>query len=245
MFVHGLGCDQTMWQFVTPAFEEKFKIVLFDLPGCGKSDCPSFDKSEYTSLEKFAGDVLAIAKELSLRDIIFVGHSVSCMIGMLAAIEAPHLFRKIVMVGPSPCYINHPGYKGGFEKAEVDALLQKLKENLDEWTDTFAPVIMANPERPSLTDVLKRSFKSANHDMLYNLAEATFLSDLRNKLPYLKTPTFIMQSQRDVIAPLEVGMYMNKNIEGSQIAFMKATGHCAHMSEPQETTDLMKRYLSE
>lgn len=243
MLAHGLGCDQTMWRFITPEFEKDHKVILFDFLGTGKSDVSSYDKNKYTSLEAYADDVLEIINALQLVDTIFIGHSVASMIGMLAAIKQPQLFKHIIMIGPSPCYLNLPGYTGGFERQEVDALLQKLKENLAEWSATFAPIIMGNKDRPALTQELEKSFASSNHEVLAHFAELTFRSDLRDKVKELKTPTLIMQCSDDIVAPEAVGKFMQENLPASKLLHMKATGHCAHFSQPAETIGIIKEYL--
>jgi sigma-B regulation protein RsbQ len=244
MFAHGLGCDQSMWRFIIPAFEEDYKIVLFDYIGSGNADISFYNKEKYSSLHGYADDVIGIIKALQLSQVVFVGHSVSGMIGMLAAIKAPELFSNLIMVSPSPCYLNEKDYKGGFEKNEIKALLEKLNENLNEWSTTFAPIIMGNQERPALAEELKESFVATNHTALNGFADVTFWSDLRNELEALTTPTLIMQGSEDIIAPVEVGNFMHQKISGSKLVNMQATGHCAHLSEPKETVELIKEYLN-
>jgi sigma-B regulation protein RsbQ len=217
MFAHGLGCDQSMWRFVTPAFEADYKIILFDYIGSGNADISFYTKEKYSSLHGYADDIIEIIKALHLSQVVFVGHSVSCMIGMLATIKAPELFANLIMVSPSPCYFNEKDYNGGFEKYEIHTLLEKLKENLTEWSDNFAPVIMQNEDRPALAEELKESFAATNHNALYDFAEVTFRSDLRCELENVTTPTLIMQSSEDVIAPVEVGNFMHLKVRGSKI----------------------------
>jgi sigma-B regulation protein RsbQ len=244
MFAHGLGCDQNMWRFITPAFENEYKIVLFDFLGCGDSDMDAFKQENYPSLNEYGDDILEIITSLKLSNVVLVGHSVGSMIGMLAAIKAPQLFQHVIMVSPSPCYINYHGYKGGFEKVEIDGLLAKLKENLDEWSEKFAPVIMSNTDRPALTNELKDSFKSTDPKALYHFAELTFKSDLRCELEKLKVPSLVMQCSEDVIAPTEVGDFLHSHLAQSQLVVLKASGHCAHLSEPEETIGFIKAYLA-
>jgi sigma-B regulation protein RsbQ len=244
VFAHGLGCDQSMWRFITPAFQDEYKIVLFDYSGSRNSDIRLYSNEKYSSLQGYADDVIDIVTHLQLQKVIFVGHSVSSMIGMLAALKAPELFEHLIMVSPSPCYFNDKEYTGGFEKAEIKALLDKLKENLPEWSDMFAAVVIGNQDRPTLIQELKESFVTTNHNALYNFAEVTFYSDLRNELEKLTTPTLIMQCNQDLVAPVEVGRYMNQKIQRSKLVNMQATGHCAHLSEPGETIALIKNYLN-
>lgn len=243
MFAHGFGCDQNMWRFVTAAFENDYKIVLFDYVGAGKSDKAAYNSERYSSLQGYAQDVLDICEELQLRDTIFIGHSVSSMIGLLAAIEQPQYFKKLIMVGPSPCYINDGIYKGGFERKDIEGLLDTMEKNYIGWANFLAPNIMGNRDRPHLGEELTESFCTTDPLIARQFAEATFFSDNRNDLKKTKIPSLILQCSEDIIAPLEVGDYLSKNLPNSILRVMKATGHCPHMSEPAETISLIKEYL--
>lgn len=243
MFAHGFGCDQNMWRFLTPAFENDYKIILFDYVGAGKSDKSAYNAERYASLHGYAQDVLDICEELQLRDIIFIGHSVSSMIGLLAAIEQPGYFEKLIMVGPSPCYINHSDYKGGFERKDIEGLLDTMEKNYIGWANFLAPNIMGNKDRPHLGEELTESFCSTDPLIARQFAEATFFSDNRNDLRKTKIPSLILQCSEDIIAPREVGEYLHKNLLNSTLRVMEATGHCPHMSEPEETISLIKQYL--
>jgi sigma-B regulation protein RsbQ len=243
MFAHGFGCDQNMWRFLTPAFENEYKIILFDYVGAGKSDKEAYNPERYTSLQGYARDVLDICEELQLRDTIFVGHSVSSMIGLLAAIEQPGYFEKLIMVGPSPCYINHGDYRGGFERKDIEELLDTMEKNYIGWANFLAPNIMGNSDRPHLGEELTESFCSTDPLIAKQFAEATFFSDNRDDLRKTKLPSLILQCTNDIIAPLEVGQYLLKNLPNSTLMVMNATGHCPHMSEPRETISLIKEYL--
>lgn len=242
-FAHGFGCDQNMWRFLTPAFEDSYKIILFDYVGSGKSDIAAYNKERYASLQGYAMDILEICEELDLYDVIFVGHSVSSMIGMLAAIEAPERFAHLIMVGPSPCYINDDDYVGGFSRKDIEGLLDTMEKNYIGWANFLAPNIMGNSDRPELGNELAESFCSTDPVIARQFAEATFFSDNRKDLAKNRIPSLILQCSDDIIAPLEVGDYLASNLEGSKLSIMKATGHCPHMSEPEETIDLIKRYL--
>lgn len=244
VFAHGFGCDQNMWRFITPAFEDEYRIILFDYVGAGKSDVGSYNAERYSSLQGYAQDVLDICNELRLNDVIFVGHSVSSMIGLLAALERPEYFSNIVMVGPSPCYINDANYIGGFEQKDIEGLLETMEKNYIGWANFLAPNIMANKERPELSDELTESFCSTDPIIASQFARATFFSDNRNDLAKLKTPALILQCSDDIIAPLEVGAYVHQNLPQSELKIMKAKGHCPHMSEPEETIRLIKEYFS-
>lgn len=244
LFAHGFGCDQNMWRFITPAFEDDFKIVLFDYVGSGKSDVTAYNKERYSSLEGYAQDVLDICSALSLQDVIFVGHSVSSMIGLLAAIADPGYFSKIIMVGPSPCYINDDSYLGGFDRKDIEGLLETMEKNYIGWANFLAPSLMANSDRPELGQELTDSFCSTDPVIARQFAEVTFFSDNRKDLNKLIIPSLIIQCSDDIIAPLQVGEYLANNLPYSTLKVLKATGHCPHMSAPEETIDVMNEFLS-
>jgi sigma-B regulation protein RsbQ len=244
MFAHGFGCDQNMWRFITPAFEKDYRIIVFDYVGAGKSDIGSYNSERYSSLQGYAQDVLDICAELNLNDVIFVGHSVSSMIGLLAAVETPAYFSNMIMVGPSPCYINDEEYVGGFERKDIEGLLETMEKNYIGWANFLAPNIMANKERPELSEELTESFCSTDPLIANQFAKATFFSDNRKDIAKLKTPSLILQCSEDIIAPAEVGNYLHQNLPQSTLKLMKATGHCPHMSEPEETIQLIKEYLA-
>ena len=243
LFAHGYGCDQNMWRFITPDFEEQYRIILFDHVGHGQSDASAFDPAKYASLNGYADDVLAICRELDLKDVIFVGHSVSAMIGALAAIREPDRFSRLVLIGPSPRYINDGEYVGGFKQEDIEGLLDFLDSNHLGWSSTMAPVIMGNPDRPALGEELTNSFCRTNPDIAKHFARVTFLSDNRADLPSLKTKALILQCSQDVIAPEAVGRYMHQNLPGSELVLMEATGHCPNLSAPEETIAAMKAFL--
>lgn len=244
MFAHGFGCDQNVWRFVTPAFEDDYRIVLFDYVGSGKSEIGAYSPERYSDLNGYAQDVLDICAALELKETIFVGHSVSSVIGMLAAIREPQWFDRLILVGPSPRYINDPpDYFGGFERADIEGLFEMMEKNYLGWAHFLAPVIMKNPEQPELTRELEESFCSTAPEVARRFAEATFLSDNRNDVPKVKLPSLIMQCSEDTIAPLEVGDYMHRHLPASTLRRMAATGHCPHMSHPEETVRIIKEYL--
>jgi sigma-B regulation protein RsbQ len=245
MFAHGFGCDQNMWRFITPAFEQDYKIILFDYVGAGKSQIAAYNKERYSNLNGYAQDLLEIIEELDLDNIIFVGHSVSSMIGLLAAVKHPERFAHMIFVSPSPRYINEaPDYTGGFEKSDIEQLLDTMDRNYIGWANFLAPVIMQNAEQPELGQELTESFCSTDPIIARQFAEVTFLSDNRKDLPMLQIPSLILQCSEDLVAPMEVGDYLNKSILNSTLSVMKATGHCPHMSAPEETIELMKEYLA-
>lgn len=237
MLAHGFGCDQNMWRLVLPALAERFRVVLFDYVGSGRADPSAWDRVRYSSLDGYASDVLEICAELDLTGVVFVGHSVSAMVGVLAAVRAPQRFSKLVMVGPSPCYIDDPatGYTGGFSVEDIDELLESLDSNYLGWSATMAPVIMGNPERPELGQELTNSFCATDPAMASVFAHTTFLSDSRAELASVTVPTLVLECAQDVIAPREVGAYVHAAIPGSRLVTLDATGHCPQLSAPEAT----------
>lgn len=244
LFAHGFGCDQNMWRFVTPAFEEDYKVILFDHVGAGNSDLSAYSSDKYSQLEGYAADIVNICEEMELKDVIFVGHSVSSLMGMIASLQSPDLFKSLIMVSPSPSYINDGDYVGGFTREQITELMESLDNNHLGWSMTMAPVIMANPERAELSEELSNSFCRSNPDIAKEFARTTFFSDKRHLLPEVSIPTLILQCSEDVIAPEEVGIYMHEKIKDSQLVMMKATGHCPNLSAPEETIAAMKAFLS-
>ena len=244
LFAHGFGCDQNVWRFIIAEFQEKYKLITFDYVGSGKSDISSYNSEKYSDLNGYAQDILDICEALHLHDVVFIGHSVSCMTGALAAIKEPKYFSKLIFVGPSPCYINHDGYIGGFERSDIEALLDTMEKNYVGWANFMAPVIMQNDERPELSGELKENFCSIDPEIARQFAAVTFYSDNRKDLAELKLPTLVLQCTNDLIAPLEVGTYVHNCVPHSTLKIMKATGHCPHMSAPEETTAMINEYLN-
>ena len=232
-----------MWRFVAPAFYKDHRVVLFDHVGAGGSDWSAFSFEKYSSLEGYADDVIEIARELQLKDAIFVGHSVSAMIGVMAANKAPGVFKKLVLVGPSPKYIDEDNYKGGFSRPQIEELLESLDTNYLGWSRTMAPVIMANGDRPELGDELANSFCKTDPEIAKAFAKTTFLSDSRDDLKECEIPALILQCSQDVIAPQAVGEYVHSQMRNSKLVVMKATGHCPNLSAPTETIAAIKAFL--
>ncbi len=245
LFAHGFGCDQNMWRFVIPAFEKSYRIISFDYVGAGKSDLRAYNSERYSNLNGYAQDVLEICRELELADVVFVGHSVSSMIGVLAAIKEPRYFADLILIGPSPCYINDGEYTGGFERKDIEELLDTMDRNYIGWANFLAPAIMKNADRPELSQELTQSFCSTDPRIAREFAAATFFSDNRQDLLKVTTPSLILQCSEDIIAPLAVGDFLHAHLKNSELKVMKATGHCPHMSHPEETIELMKAYLRE
>jgi sigma-B regulation protein RsbQ len=243
VFAHGFGCDQHMWRLVTPAFADDYRIVLFDHVGSGKSDSTAYDPDRYSSLQGYTDDVLTLCAELELSDVVFVGHSVSAMIGVLAANQEPDRFGALVLVGPSPRYIDDAGYAGGFAPEDIDELLGSLESNFLGWSSAMAPVIMGNQERPELAEELTNSFCRTDPDIARQFAGVTFRSDNRSDLGHVRVPTLVLQSREDAIASVEVGEYVHHEIPGSTLVVLDATGHCPHLSAPGQTIAAMRSFL--
>ncbi|MGW2313628.1 alpha/beta fold hydrolase [Actinomadura luteofluorescens] len=243
VFAHGFGCDQTMWRLTAPAFEADHRVILFDHVGMGDSDLAAYSADRYGSLDAYAEDVLDIVHELDLRDVIFVGHSVSAMIGVLAANREPDRFARLVLVGPSPRYVDDGDYVGGFSGADIGELLESLESNYLGWSSRMAPMIMGNPERPELGRELTNSFCRTDPDIMRQFARVTFLSDNRADLPGLGVPTLLLQCSEDIIAPEAVGDYVHRAIPGSELVRLRATGHCPNLSAPEETIAAIKAFL--
>jgi sigma-B regulation protein RsbQ len=243
MFAHGFGCDRNMWRFVAPAFEDEYRVVLFDHVGAGGSDHSAYRRSKYDSLQGYADDVLEICRELELRDVVFVGHSVSSMIGVLAAAKEPARFGKLVLIGPSPRYVDDEDYVGGFSREDIDGLLDSLDSNYLGWSHTFAPVIMGREQAPELQEELTNSFCRTDPEIARHFARVTFRSDNRADLASVAVPTLVLQCSDDVIAPLAVGEFVHRQIPGSAFALMKATGHCPNLSAPEETVAAIRGFL--
>ncbi|MGY3695128.1 sigma-B regulation protein RsbQ [Bradyrhizobium sp. USDA 3240] len=243
MFAHGFGCDQNMWRFVEPAFEGEFKTILFDHVGAGKSDLRAYDSTKYSTLAGYADDVVEIGRELGLKDTIFVGHSVSCMIGALAAQKAPGMFGKLVMVGPSARYIDDGDYVGGFSAKQIEELLQFLESNHMGWSAQMAPAIMGNPDRPELGEELTNSFCRTDPEIAKAFARVTFTSDNRDDLARIDVPTLILQCSEDIIASKEVGEFVHRGIPKSKMIILDATGHCPNLSAPDEVIAAMRTFV--
>jgi sigma-B regulation protein RsbQ len=235
MLANGFGCDQNMWRLVAPGLARHFRVVMFDHVGSGRSDLSAWEPERYATLDGYADDILQICRELNLQQVVFVGHSVSAMMGVLAAIREPQRFSKLILVGPSPRYVDDAGYRGGFSQADIDELLESLDSNYLGWSAAMAPVIMGNPGRPELSDELAGSFCRADPQIARAFARTTFLSDNRADLARITLPTLILQCAKDVIAPPEVGEYVHAQIPGSSLVTLPATGHCPHLSAPDVT----------
>ena len=243
MFAHGFGCDQTMWTQVAHEFEADYRIALFDYVGHGQSDLTAYDADRYATLDGYAEDVTEIGRALGLSNAIFVGHSVSAMIGALATLKAPGMFSDLVMVGPSPRYIDDDGYRGGFSRAQIDELLEFLADNHLGWSAAMAPAIMGNADRPDLSARLENSFCNTDPDIARDFARVTFLSDNRDDLAAVNVRTLVLQCSSDIIAPVEVGQYVHASLPNSDYRLLRATGHCPNLSAPDEVTAAIRDFV--
>lgn len=244
LFAPGFGCDQSVWKAVAEAFEEDYQVILFDYVGSGNSDLQAYDRRRYSTLSGYAQDVLDVCSALDLKEAVFVGHSVGSIIGMLASLNHPEHFSHLVMLGPSPCYLNEPpDYYGGFEKEQLFQLLDLMDKNYIGWANTFASTVMSNPDRPALAQELEHRFCSTDPVIARQFAEATFFADNRKDLANVTVPSLILQCSEDIIAAPAVGQYVHEHLPHSTLKKMEATGHCPHMSHPEETIVLIKQYL--
>jgi sigma-B regulation protein RsbQ len=244
LLAHGFGCDQSMWRFLTPNYVERYRVVTFDLVGSGHSDLAAYDRSKYSTLHGYADDILEIIDAYAAGPVIFVGHSVSSMVGMLAAIKMPHRFASQVMVGPSPCYINDGDYVGGFSREDIDELLETMDSNYLGWSSNLAPAIMGAPDQPQLGEELTNSFCRTDPGIAKHFARTTFLSDHRAELAKCSTPTLILQCSDDMIAPVAVGEYMQRQLPQSTLRIIENVGHCPHMSAPTASSQAIDEFLA-
>lgn len=244
LFAHGFGCDQNMWRKLAPPYAQRYRTVLFDLVGSGQSDLKAYDRAKYGTLQGYADDIIEIAEEFAQGPVVFVGHSVSAMIGLLAHLKAPERFAAQVMVGPSPCYINDGDYFGGFERKDIDGLLETMEANYLGWSSNMAPAIMGAPEQPELAQELTNSFCRTDPEIAKHFARVTFLSDHRADLPKLQAPALILQCSDDIIAPRAVGEYMHRLMPRSTLAVVQNFGHCPHLSAPSASADAIDTFLA-
>ena len=245
IFAPGFGCDLNVWNLTAPYFEDEYRVVLFDYVGSGQSDYQAYSAEKYQDLHGYAQDVLDVCNALKLKEAVFVGHSVGGIIGMLAAIQKPDLFEHLILIGPSPYYLNElPDYYGGFEREDIEGLIQMMDMNYIGWAKYLAQVIMKNPERPELSQQLEENFCSTDPEVAHRFAIATFFSDHREDVKKVMVPSLILQCADDSIAPIEVGRYMHRHLQNSKLEVMEATGHCPHLSHPEETVQLISNYMT-
>jgi sigma-B regulation protein RsbQ len=244
VFAHGFGCDQNMWRLLAPTYAKRFRTVRYDLVGSGASDLSAYDRAKYGSLRGHALDVLEIVEAYGQGPVVFVGHSVSAMIGLIAGVEAPERIAAHVMLGPSPCYIDDGDYTGGFSRADIESLLETMEGNYLGWSSTMAPAIMGAPDQPELGQELTNSFCRTDPDIAAHFARVTFLSDNRTDLPKLAAPALILQCSDDIIAPLAVGDYLHRTLPNATLRVIENVGHCPHLSEPEASAQAISEFLS-
>lgn len=243
MLAHGFGCDQNMWRRLVPALTDRFRIVLFDHVGAGRSDLEAYDPAKYSSIHGYAADVVELCDEMGLSEVVLVGHSVSSMIGVAAAVQRPDLFSRLVLVAPSPRFVDDRDYTGGFSEEDIDGLLESLDSNYFGWAAAMGPVVMGEQQPDDLQDELTASFCQTRPDIAYQFAQVTFLSDARDLLDQVRTPALVLQCSDDILAPVEVGTYVHEHLQGSTFVQLTATGHCPHVSAPDETAAAIRSYL--
>lgn len=243
MLAHGFGCDQNVWRHLINAYKEQYTLIVFDFVGSGQSDLSAYNSLRYSTLDGYAADVTEILETLNLQDVIFIGHSVSSMIGVRAAIRQPQYFSKLIFVAPSPCYVNDEEYIGGLDKADLESLFTMMDNNYLGWSSSMAPLIMGNADVPQLGEELTASFCATDPDIAREFARVTFLSDNRSDLTKLTVPSLTLQCTNDILAPLNVGYYIEQHTPGNTLAILEATGHCPHLSAPVETIDAINCYL--
>jgi sigma-B regulation protein RsbQ len=244
VFAHGYGCDQNMWRFVAPAFEDDFQVLTFDHVGSGKSDVSAYDFEKYDSLSGYALDIIEFLEVLNAKEVIFIGHSVSAMIGALVGVERPGLLGKLIMVGPSPCYINDADYYGGFDKEDIVEMIETLEQNYLGWASHITPVITGRPDKPEIAEELENSFCQNKPDIAKHFAKVTFTGDNRGDLPKIKASTLIIQCDPDIIAPKKVGEYVHEQIPNSVLKIIPSPGHCPHLTSPEQTIKVIKSFLA-
>jgi sigma-B regulation protein RsbQ len=235
LLAHGFGCDQNLWRPLVQRLQSRFRLVLMDHVGSGAADPDAWDEEKYSSLGGYAADLVEILDELQLRDVVLVGHSVASMICALAAISRPDRISKLIMLTPSPCYIDDGDYRGGFSREDIDELLESLEANYLGWSHSMAPVIMGNPDRPELSEELEETFCRTDPSCARVFARATFLSDNRSDLARIPMPTVVIECAEDAIAPRSVGAYVDRQVPQSELVTLDATGHCPHVSDPDAT----------
>lgn len=243
LFAHGFGCAQNSWKYITDAFLENYKVILFDYLGSGDSDLSQYNQKKYATLEGYACDIIDIIQALDLKNIIFIGHSVSSMIGMIAALQLPDVFKKLVFIGPSPRYLNDGDYIGGFNTGDIETIFTHIAEDYVAWSKQMAPVVMDSPFKPELSDFLQECFEATDPGVALAFAMATFKADYRDQLKNLEVPSLTLQCKNDITAPLSAGEFIHQNTPDNFLVVMKATGHFPHISAPNETISEIKDFI--
>jgi len=244
IFAHGFGCDQNVWRHLIQAYQNRYQLVLFDFVGAGQSDLSAYNSERYQSMDGYVADVLEVIEALAIKQVIFIGHSVSCMIGARAALAQPAYFSDLIFVAPSPCYFNDGDYMGGMEKEDLEALFNMMDSNYLGWSGAMAPLIMGNTDRPELGGELTANFCATDPDIAREFARVTFYTDCRTDLKSLTVPSLTLQCAEDILAPIVVGQYINQHTPGNTLVLLEATGHCPHLSAPAKTIEAIDGYLT-
>lgn len=245
IFAHGYGSNQEAWRFITPAFEDQYQLVLFDMVGCGDSDLAAFTPQHYGSLHKYADDLIEICDELKLQQVHLIAHSVSSIIGTLAFLKRPDLFSTFVLIGASPRYLNDEGYIGGFTKQQVSKLLLDMAQNYIDWLNGFAPAVIQSPNNPELVDEFATSLAKMRPGTSIEIARKIFFCDHRSDFAQLKVPVLLLQSPDDAVVPYQVGEYLHQVIPNSQLRWISTPGHFPHMTNPREIIEAIIQHLRE
>lgn len=245
LYAHGFGCSQIMWDFILPAFVDTHKQITFDYVGNGQSDASAWSAERYSNLDGYVEDILDICDELKLeKDVILVGHSVSCSIAMLASIKRPGLFSKLILVGPTPSFLNHPpSYHGGFDREDLEGLMELMDQNYLGWSDYLAPTISGEELDSITTTKFRENFGTTDPKIARAFATACFFADNREDVVKVKTPCLILQHAKDNLVPVKIGEYLHENLADSELHLLDVSGHCAHMSHPDLVISAMKSYL--
>ena len=244
LLAHGFGCDQNMWQFLVPQLTGHGRLVLFDFVGSGRSDISAYSSERYSQLDGYARDVLEVMAHFADTPAVFVGHSVGASVGMIAADRQPELFSHLALVCPSPCFINDPpDYEGGFERSDLEELIDLMDQNYIGWAEYLAPLVAGADADQEIVGTLSGSFCSTDPIIARNFAMATFFSDQRALLPRIRQPSLILQSRTDTLAPVAVGRYMQQQIPNSHLVEVDAMGHCLHMTHPQQVSRALAQFL--
>jgi sigma-B regulation protein RsbQ len=245
MFAHGFGCDQNMWERLTPYFKDDYRLVLFDYVGSGQSELSAFDRQRYSSINGYAQDIIDVCEALYINEAVFIGHSVSCSAGIVAANLHPEYFSQLVLIGPSPCFLNlPPDYLGGFDKQDLEELLELMDQNFVGWANYLAPVVAGLSGEGQIAGELSASFCSTDPLVAKTFARTTFFADNRKDFEQNNIPCLLLQHEKDTLAPLNVGEYLNSNTAKSTYRVLDVVGHCAHMSHAELVSETIKKYLS-
>lgn len=244
VFVHGFGTDQNVWQGVQTAFAQRYRMVLLDNVGAGRSAPEAFRQHRYLNLRTYVSDLLEVCDALALQGATLVGHSVGGMICALAAVARPQMFERLVLIGASPRYLNDAAYHGGFSQDDLAAVYRAVTQDYDNWAHQFAAAAMANPDQPDLARAFASAIRTTPKDRALTVLCSIFQSDHRAELAGLTLPTLLIQSREDFAVPLAVAQFLHRQIRGSTLQVINATGHLPHVSAPAEVVVAMRAFLA-